>query len=264
VKIFDSSKILFYTEHNTHNKRRDIWFLKYLEIFLYSRYYKIISISLYTQINLKKWLSINDEFERFCVIGNGVNIKKYSSASPTFLKQSFNKRIILMVSRFSEQKDHTTLIKAFKIVTNKRKDVHLFLVGEGKTLGDMRKIVEDNLLGSDVTFLGARNDVPNLMALSDIGVQSSKWEGFGLTAVEFMASGTPVIASDVKGLSEVVQDGGILFKQGNYKDLAKIILRLMDDACFYREISIKAYKKSQLYSCDKMANYYYDLYKEFL
>lgn len=264
TKLLDPKKILFYTEHNTKNKRRDKWYLKYLEVFLYNRYSKIISISKDTQINLKEWLSIEKGLERFCVIENGVNLEEYASALPAVLKESKNKRIILMVSRFSEQKDHLSVIKAFKIVANKRNNVHLCFVGEGKTLIEMKKIVEVNLLRDVVSFLGARNDVPNLIALSDIGLQSSYWEGFGLTAVEFMASGTPIIASDVKGLSEVVQNGGLLFKPGDYNDLAKIILMLLDDECFYQKISTQGTKKSQLYSCKKMANSYYDVYREFI
>ena len=264
IKILDSKKVLFYTEHNTTNKRRGKWYFKYLEVVLYKRYSKVISISRDTQLNLLEWLSIDKDLERFCVIGNGVNIEEYSSAEPALLKESINKRVILMVSRFSKQKDHETLIKAFRIIANKKKDVILFFAGEGQTLVDMRKIVEDHSLSNDVCFLGARYDVPNLMALSDIGVQSSNWEGFGLTAVEFMASGTPLVASDVKGLSEVVQNGGLLFKQGDYNGLAKIILNLLDDEHFYQEISIKGIDKSQLYSCENMANSYFEIYQEFM
>ncbi len=264
IKFFYPQKIFFYTEHSTSNKRRDKKYFKYLEKIIYESYSKIISISKDTELNLLEWLSFENDMGRFCTIGNGINIEEYSSAKPLPMDDYINKRVILMVSRFSEQKDHETLIKAFRIVANKRRDVVLLFAGEGKTLIDMRKIVEEHSLSNIVHFLGNRNDIPNLMALSDIGVQSSNWEGFGLTAVEFMASGTPFIGTDVKGLSEVVKNGGLLFKHGDYNDLAELILKLLDDEHFYRGVSKKGKNKSQLYSCEKMANSYIEVYKEFI
>lgn len=264
VKIFNPRLILFYTEHNTSNKRRRIRFLKYLERIIYWRYSIIISISTDTQLNLVNWLSSNNKLDKYCIVENGINIEEYYSAKPLNLDNIYEKKIILMVSRFSMQKDHETLIRAFKIIANTRNDVLLFFAGEGETMERMKKIVNELSLDSLVCFLGNRNDISNLMNLSYIGVQSSHWEGFGLTAVEFMASGKPIVASNVKGLSNVVKDAGLLYETGDYQNLAEIILHLLEDENFHAIVSQKCLNRAQLYSIESTANGYLEIYKKFI
>lgn len=62
-------------------------------------------------------------------------------------------------------------------------------------------------------FLGERSDIDDLWRIADIGVMSSHWEGFGLAAVEGMAHGKPVLASEVSGLADVVRYHELLFRQ---------------------------------------------------
>ncbi|MCH5719945.1 glycosyltransferase [Niabella hibiscisoli] len=69
--------------------------------------------------------------------------------------------------------------------------------------------------------MGQRGDVYQLIKMCDLAILSSHWEGFGLSAVEAMACGVPLIASNVSGLSQVVADGGLTFEKGNEKDLVK-------------------------------------------
>jgi glycosyltransferase involved in cell wall biosynthesis len=262
IKLLDNKKKLIFTEHNTHNKRREKWYLRPIEIFIYRQYAKIVSISSCTEINLKTWLGVNSANERYSTIPNGVNLIKYASAAPAVLDEIIDKKIILMVSRFSPQKDHFTLIKAFRAIIDMRKDVHLLLAGAGETIIDVMKLVEESSLTSYVSFLGPREDVPNLIALSNIGIQSSNWEGFGLTALEFMAAGKPIIASDVAGLSDVVRDGGLLFKKGNQIELKNHIIRLLTDQKFYNKMANKGIIKAQYYSISKMTNSYMKVYTE--
>src|SRR6185295_16749851 len=79
------------------------------------------------------------------------------------------------------------------------------------------------------TFAGLRRDVPDVMRAFDVFVQPSLWEGFGLTAVEAMSVGTPVVASRVGGVEEVVVDGesGVLVPPGDAPALAAACARLM-------------------------------------
>ncbi|WP_407537332.1 glycosyltransferase [Cetobacterium somerae] len=96
------------TEHSTSNRRREKFYFKYLDGWMYSRYNKIISITDATQINLKKWLN-NKNPEKHLVINNGINLKKYYSTTPINRKeinQNLKEEDILicMIGRFSEQK----------------------------------------------------------------------------------------------------------------------------------------------------------------
>ena len=216
---------LFYTEHSTHNKRRNYYFFKLIEKFIYPKYEKIICISEKTKENLLRFLDYKTK-EKFVIIENGINLEKFYTSQKIPLKNidsSLEEKDILitMVGRFSEQKDQITLIKAMKYLPENYK---LLLVGEG----DLKKLCEEEVLKLElekkVIFLGIRKDIGNIFKTSHIAVLSSKWEGFGLVAIEAMATGLEVIGTNVDGLKEVINNQENLFNVGDYKKLAEIIL----------------------------------------
>lgn len=115
-----------------------------------------------------------------------------------------------------------------------------------------------------VHFLGIRDDVERILKTSDIIVLSSNWEGFGLAAVEGMAAGKPVIASNVPGLANVVSDAGLLFTKGKDSDLANKINILIENNDLYHKLSLAAEKRAELFSLDKMVDKYIELYNKIL
>ena len=92
---------LVYTEHSTSNSRRNKWYFRPIERFMYGRYDKIISISQQTQDALTTWLGQHDE--RFVVINNGVDTEKFASVKVPVVPKS-----LIMVSRFAASNDHGT------------------------------------------------------------------------------------------------------------------------------------------------------------
>lgn len=234
---------LITTEHSTFNSRRKYNFFRVIDKRIYKNYDKVISISESTQNNLISWISPSD-YSKFIVINNGVDTLKFERASQyprdelskivgfNLTKQSI--RLILMVARFSEAKDQKTVIKAINLLDESQ---HLLLVGEGDLEPYYREYVERLNLKARVHFLGKRNDIERLMKSVDIIVLSSKWEGFGLTAVEGMAAGKPVVISDIEGLRDVVNDKELQFKLGDFQDLSTIISKLLEDQNFYNEKS---------------------------
>lgn len=243
---------LVYTEHSTSNRRRDNKYLRPLERFIYSKYKKIISISQQTQDALQQWLNAKDD--RFVVINNGVDIKHFSTAS-----QALDKKSLIMVSRFVEAKDQATVIKAMAYLDS---EVTLTLVGDGMNLDPCRTLAESIGVADRVEFLGSRNDIAELISSSYIGVQSSKWEGFGLTAVEIMAAGKPVIASDVDGLKQVIEGAGIIFKTGDEKALAAKINSLLEDPELYAKIGEACILRAADYDISIMAGKYKQVYEQ--
>ena len=115
-----------------------------------------------------------------------------------------------------------------------------------------------------VKFLGMRQDIPALIASCDIGIQSSHWEGFGLTAVEFMAAGKPVIASRVPGLEQVVEGAGALFEKGNDLELAAIIKRLAANRNEYNRVAERCRIRAKEYDISKMAKAYVNVYQSLM
>ena len=256
-------KPTFYTEHSTHNRRRDYKFLRPLEQLIYSRYSAIACISPNTENALKIWLK-SDKIGRKCLtIPNGVDLKKYSRTEPSN-EDIFGKNgiPILMISRFTASKDQPSLIRALPLVN--RVDAFLVFAGDGETLETCKLLAEELSVADRCHFLGARSDIPAIIKASRIGVQASNWEGFGLTAVEMMGGGLPVIASDVPGLREVVEGAGLLFSKGDHKELASRINYLLDNEPAYRGIRAKCEERAKQYDISATAESYLQLYSRHL
>ena len=113
----------------------------------------------------------------------------------------------------------------------------------------------------DIIFWGNRADIPQMLRTSDIVVLSSHWEGFGLAAVEGMAAGKPVIASDVDGLREVVKNAGLLFHPGDVDELASLIMHLSKDASFYEQTAMRCRMRALNYDIGKMMEGYKNVYE---
>lgn len=102
------------------------------------------------------------------------------------------------------------------------------------------------------------------MTQAYIGVQSSIWEGFGLTAVELMAAHKPVVATNVNGLKQVVEDAGYLFEVGDSKTLALHINELLNNKTVYTVVAGRCYERAKEYDINKMVLRYQEVYQELL
>jgi glycosyltransferase involved in cell wall biosynthesis len=245
---------LCYTEHSTSNKRRGKWYFRPIELFVYSRYKKIISISQKTQDALTKWLKVKGKDTRFEIINNGVALATFEGLKNNRTRPS----TLIMVSRFVESKDQMTVIRAMKLLPP---DVHVIFVGDGDKLVSCKALADFEGVSNRVRFVGKQTNVSKWIDKADIGIQSSNWEGFGLTAVEIMAAGLPVIATEVDGLKQVVEGAGLLFKVGDEKSLAQHIHSLISDNVLYQEIATKCRKRSLEYDINKTASAYLNLYQ---
>lgn len=245
---------MVYTEHSTSNNRRGKAYLRPIEKYIYGRYDKLISISQQTQDALQDWLQSNDD--RFIVINNGVDTKAFGNIHKGVIPKS-----LIMVSRFASSKDQETVIRAMKELDD---DVTLRFVGDGENLEHCKKVANDIGVGGRVQFLGARSDVADLIAESYIGIQSSNWEGFGLTAVELMAAGKPVVATEVDGLKQVVEDAGLLFPVGDYERLVETLSQLLTDTDFYKLHSQKCIKRANQYDIHNTVSSYIEVYRSII
>lgn len=248
------SPILVTTEHSTSNRRRNVGLFKYIDKYLYSRYGKVICISAQTQQHLRDYIG---ESGRFVTVNNGIDLSDYLKPLKPFNQKS--EYVVTMVARFSNQKDQDTLIRA---IANLPDNYVLWLIGDGSRKKLVEQLVEQLHLTNRIKFWGFRTDVPDLLSKSDVVVQSSHFEGFGLAAVEAMASGKPVIASDVDGLREVVNGAGMLFEPGNFMQLALQIRQLCETHDLYDKIVVEGKKRARKYSIEAMAQGYNEVYKE--
>ncbi len=247
---------LFTTEHSTNNRRRQYKFFKYLDKFIYSRYKFIISISEKATNSLTHFVGNKDNI---ITIENGVDLSKFWKLNvPNFYD---NEKIVTMVAGFREAKDQDTLIKAISLLPQEYK---LWLVGDGQRRSILENLVTELNLGSRVKFWGVRSDISQILEKSHIVVLSSHWEGFGLAAVEGMASARPVVVSDVEGLKDVVCNSGIVFPLQDAKALANEIKSLCENRNKYIEVSLECQEKAKQYDIDIMTKKYNQLYHELL
>lgn len=252
------SVVLCTTEHNTSNRRRDWKRYAWIDKWMYSRYRKVICISGSTEQNLRDF--IKDNSNKICTILNGINITRYSQAVPVnkcTISNYPERKVVAMVAGFRYQKDQETIIRSFNYLSE---EYELWLIGDGERRSMIEQCIKDNKLEDRVLLLGIRSDIPSILKSVDVVVQSSHWEGFGLAAVEGMAAGKPVIASDVEGLAQVVEGAGLLFPLGDDKQLADIIKQLIEDQTYYQQIASKCIERAQMFDIQKMVNAYNEVY----
>lgn len=260
-KILTRSKTkIVFTEHNVTNKRRAMFFFKFIDQFVYRKYDIIVCIS----EEVKSSLASHTKNENnFIVIKNGIDIDIYKNANRiTHIDfVNFNDVVICQVSSFRKQKDQITLIKALKYIN---KNIKLILVGDGPERAKCESLVKALKLEGRVLFTGIRTDVPNIIKSSTINVLSSVYEGLPLAALEAMSTGNAFLASDVPGINTLITNKKLLFKFSSEKSLAEKINSLLLNNNSYDENVKISQNISQQYDLKKMINKYKECYSQVL
>ncbi|MDR3011472.1 MAG: glycosyltransferase [Sphingobacterium sp.] len=258
--LFCNKKInLVYTEHSTNNKRRSNFVFRFFDKLIYNRINKIVTIATDVDLELKSHLG-GKFLDKFVLIENGINLEKFISANAYPKDQFFedlDSKIIIQVSSFRFPKDQPTLIRSLKLLPNNYK---LILVGSGPLIEENIQLVNSLGLNSRVKFLGLRSDIPNLLKTSDVIVLSSKYEGLSLSSIEGMVVGKPFIASNVKGLREIVEGNGLLFSFGNAEELSDKIRIAVEDNEQRQIIISRCYNKALQYDIKYMIDKYEKVY----
>jgi glycosyltransferase involved in cell wall biosynthesis len=191
------------------------------------------------------------------VINNGINVGTFSLAK----KRTTNGiPVILMVGRLDIGKDHLTLLHALALLNAAGRPVRLKLAGDGSLARELAEKSVELGISSLVDFLGARRDIPELLAAADIFAFSvNAEEGLGIALVEAMAARVPVVATDVGACREVLEDGecGLLVPPQDPAALAEKITWLLSHPEEARELADKAYSRAQtVYHRKEMARKY--------
>ncbi len=260
ANIFTRRKMVT-TEHSTSNHRRGNRFLRLLDRWMYNKYIYTICISEMTRINLLKHLGYTRSLVR--VIHNGIDVDTYNLSLPLSNSEKHTQKfVITMVSGFRYQKDHETAIRMLTHLDRDR--FELWLVGDGERRETVEAYIDKLGLGSCVRLWGIRSDIPSILKSSDVVLQSSHIEGFGLAAVEGMASGKPVLATDINGLSQIVEGAGILFPPKDDKFLAKEVFKLATDQTYYNIIAKRCLLRAHNYDLEKMLDGYENIYNKMM
>lgn len=116
-------------------------------------------------------------------------------------------RVVGMIGRFSRPKNHRMLIESLSAVRERVPNLLVLLAGDGELEEEIRNLARSSGLEGAVRFLGLRRDIPAILTALDILVIPSLWEGLPIVLLEAMAFGTPVVATRVGGIPDVLTDG---------------------------------------------------------
>jgi glycosyltransferase involved in cell wall biosynthesis len=211
--------------------------------------------------------------ERVGVIYNGINTTHFASGNHD--RQAIRREmdvapeafVMLLVARLDYLKDHATAVRTLRRVVQRRPEARLVLVGEGPEREKIQSLVADCQLTSHVRFLGLRKDVDRLLKATDLFLLTSISEGIPLTVLEAMAAGLPVVATQVGGLGEIIEDGktGWLAPSGDDAALAERILHLAEDTDLRQKMGRLGQERARsTFSESQMHAGYLELYREML
>ncbi len=196
------------------------------------------------------------------IVHNGIEV---ADAVERVAKETPGRLVLGTVANLSYDKDFTTLLSAFQKIAVINPEAELVVVGDGPRAGEIQKLSYGLGLSRKVKFLGFRTDVPDILSTFDIFVLSSHTEGFGMSILEAMAAQVPVIASNVGGIKEVIEDGisGKLFEYGDSEGLKDAVLALSGDEKKRNTLVENGYERVKTtFSVEKMVGGYKKLYSE--
>ena len=178
------------------------------------------------------------------LIYNGVDLTRYDHQAPNSeLRDTFGvepgSKVVGVVARLEPEKGHQTLIDAWPHVLRSVPDAYLMIVGEGSLRDALEMRAGANRVAHRVVFTGRRDDIPAVTASFDVAVLPSHREAQGLSILEAMALSRPVVASDVGGIPEMIEDGvtGVLVEHDRPEALAAAIVRLLTDDVYAERIA---------------------------
>jgi len=172
--------------------------------------HKIVVVSDDLRRYFKSELRLDNK--KVVVIHNGVDLRKFNPNMDIqtvrgLPKKSDHTIFVGIVGRLTDAKDHMGLLSAWAKVLNEAIEGKLIIVGDGELREVLHRRVDELGLGSDVVFLGQRNDIPQIISKMDLLILPSKREGFPISLLEYMAFRKPVIATNVGGVPEIIQHG---------------------------------------------------------
>jgi len=199
------------------------------------------------------------------VIYNGFKLNEPPQTNTTSIFEDIpQSKIVVNVANLREVKGLDVFLKAAKIVSSEHSDVHFVIVGEGDQRPALEKLVKDLKIESHVSLVGKRSDIGYILKDSDIGVLSSHSEGLSNAIIEYMASGLPVVCTEVGGAAELVIDdeNGYLVPPDNPGLMGQKILNLIKDDKLRKTLGKASHKKAHdIFQCETMINHLSDYFQ---
>ena len=215
--------------------------------------------------NLKKdtldLFNIKKEIE---VIPNFICLEDYKQKNNQKYKNRIaknNEKVITHISNFRKVKRIQDVIRAFKII-NDSTPSKLVLVGDGPERVKMERLGRELNISNDINFLGNLKSTREVLNISDLFMLPSSSESFGLAALEALACGVPVIATNKGGIPEVVEHGksGFLSEVSDFKDMSNNALHILNNEKVHNEFKLNALSGAKKFDIDQILPLYENIY----
>lgn len=176
-----------------------------------------------------------------------------------------DEKIITHISNMREVKRIPDVINVFYNI-QKEIPAKLMMVGEGPEREPAEQLCEELGIAEKVVFFGNSNEIDRILCFSDLFLLPSKTESFGLSALEAMASGVPVISSNTGGIPEVNKEGfsGFLSDVGDVEDMSKKALYILKDGDKLKEFKQNAKAQAKTFDIHQIVPKYEAIYQETL
>jgi glycosyltransferase involved in cell wall biosynthesis len=169
------------------------------------------------------------------VVWKGVDARLFRLPASGSLREEFHigeeDSLIGFVGRLDEQKGLLTLLEAMALLVEQHRNAKLVLAGDGNLRASVQEFLRSRNLDRHAYLAGFRENIPEFLRGIDFLVMPSNWEGFGYAAVEAMAAGKAVVASNVSSLPEIIEDRrtGLLVPPRSPERLADAMVMLVDN-----------------------------------
>lgn len=206
---------------------------------------------------------------KMIAVHNGISLDQYFKSTSDLshiraeLRLSRDTKLLVAVGRLYEQKDFPNLLKALARIVDESRDWHLVVAGEGPLRKELVALSQDLGLEQRISFLGVRNDIPDLLSAADLFVLSSAWEGFPMVVGEAMACECLVVATDCGGVREFLGDSEFLVEPNNSEALAAAISDALQLSGAQRAALGRSAREriQELYSLDATVDKWLAIYK---
>ncbi|WP_407523107.1 N-acetyl-alpha-D-glucosaminyl L-malate synthase BshA [Lacibacter sp. MH-610] len=219
--------------------------------------------------NLKKEtyhnFSVEKEIE---VIYNFVDVERFSKKPLDAFRKVLapnGEKIIAHASNFRKVKRVNDVIRIFHEI-NKAIPSKLLMVGDGPDRPDAEELCRELNLCDEIRFLGKQQEMEEILAISDLFVLTSEYESFGLSALEAMAAGVPVLSTNAGGLPEINLHGqtGYMANVGDIKALSKLGIDLLKDETELASFKQHAKEHAAQFAIHRIVPKYEELYERFV
>lgn len=246
-----------HTVHNIAEKENSKIARKFNKLFY--KFAHVIPVALSGKIQDTIVAEYHIRKEKIPVIYNGIDFSKCQPKTDYSIEENFK---ILHIGRFSEQKNHIGLLKAFYLFHEKFPNCMLYLIGDGEKRNKAEQFVNKHGISNCVKFLGVQSNVYGYLHDADLFTLPSLYEGIPMTLIEAMGTGVPIVATDVGGVTDMLTNyDNSLLTTLDTLDICSAFIKYAQDESLRRIHGEKVKDLAFKFSSKTMAQKYVEVYQ---